>query len=141
MLTLKTYFYRARKIGILHRKNNIFLDSVCTSIMKTALPVSVAVSALLLLTFYSIIPECSAWDPVIIEVPGYAKRVLGTTSKTNHCYLNNKLILKCNNFDYSDGPLDLSWYTKRPFNSFRSLFYASPPTRQNRFLVFNILIL
>jgi len=47
--------------------------------MKTAhLSVLLAVSAVIFV--FSYIPECSAWDPVIIEVPGYAKRVLGTTS-------------------------------------------------------------
>ena len=41
----------------------------------------VLVAVVVLVLFFSIIPECSAWDPVIIEVPGYAKRVMGSTSK------------------------------------------------------------
>lgn len=47
--------------------------------MKAFRLVLVAVVVTVLL--FSIFPECSAWDPVIIEVPGYAKRVMGTTSK------------------------------------------------------------
>lgn len=58
-----------------------------------------------------VVPYCFS-KSIVIEVPGYAKAVVGAEGGVGHAY----------------------WGDHRPFYSFRSLFYASKITNETRFL-------
>ena len=80
---------------------------------------------------YLAVPSFS--EPFIIELPGYAKAVMGAYGK-------NRSRLTCKSakviWAIISGNLSTSWYNpRRPFYSFRYFHYAAKPTYETRFLV------
>ena len=76
-------------------------------------------------------------EPFIMELPGYAKTVMGAYGNVlivMPLQKNSELCIK-----FSSGNLSTSWYEpRRPFYSFRYFHYAAKPTYENRFLVASI---
>ena len=62
----------------------------------------IQICSLLLLVVWTLHTESSIQSPVILNVPGYASKLLGTTRK--------------------------SLYTNKNFYAFRSVYYAEKPT-------------
>ena len=70
-----------------------------------------------------------------MELPGYAKTVVGGYGKTRISWPTICFSMK--NVAHI-GNLSTSWYEpQRPFYSFRSFHYAAKPTYETRFLVMN----
>lgn len=81
-------------------------------------------------------PCCS--KPFIMELPGYAKAVMGGYGKFRAVSRNViTMEITFKTFDNLTGNISTSWYaeTRRPFYSFRYFHYAAKPTYETRFLV------
>lgn len=82
---------------------------------------------------YLAVPAYS--DPFIIELPGYAKAVMGAYGKKKFNFYLRDEFKMITRFIYT-GNLSTSWYEpRRKFYSFRYFHYAAKPTYETRFLV------
>jgi len=77
-------------------------------------------------------------EQVVVEVPGYAKSVLGgygmNIKSWNHKHFFHSY--KYYVIWYNKGNLGTAYFEPhRPFYSFRSIYYAAKPTNETRFLV------
>ena len=83
------------------------------------------------------VPYCFS-ESFVIEVPGYAKAVVGSYGSKVYCVIY--LIFFCNVIIFfHSGDVGVSyWAPHRKFYSFRSLYYAEKITNETRFLVKNL---